>query len=538
MGVRTPEPTGPPPRPRGPGLGPPLGVSLAALVLLLVGGPPLGGKPEGGVAGLFLRLVLDGASLVVELDETGRAVVGRLLAASLAALAAGVLCAAVARRHAADDARWAGLLLALGTTLAGASRAYSGEAPATLAVALALLLLVRAEAEDDPRLAERAGLPLALAPAFQPSSVVLAAALALATIVRWRTRLPLFALWAAPGLVLALLPLGADAEGASPPEGGPLELLFSPARGALVFAPVALVGLAGVVRALRARRPRFLPEGWPWRHWLPLACTGAALGHLLWVGVRAPWDEGPFWGPRLVSPAWPPLLLFLPEGLLALRLAGVLVAVVSVAVQALGSLAYDGRWDRLHRTAMGRLGPARWNPGESPIAFQLGERVVRLAVPGLDGNRLVVREHPLVIHGPHGSRIAFAEPVLVTGTDVTLGHVHLEGGARVEGGRLALRAPGDGLFLRVSEGARVRRLELRLAGRGRGTLSVTERTFWTAPRGRDHPVQGGFRLRQAYFYPESGGPDVRITLATAGKVELESVALVPPREPENVIRLP
>jgi hypothetical protein len=69
--------------------------------------------------------------------------VGKALAALFAALAAGALFAAVVRRHGLGEGRWSGLLLALGTTLAAAAQAWSGEAAATCAVAVALLLLVR-----------------------------------------------------------------------------------------------------------------------------------------------------------------------------------------------------------------------------------------------------------------------------------------------------------------------------------------------------------------------------------------------------------
>ena len=169
-----------------------------------------------------------------------------------------------------------------------------------------------------------------------------------------------------------------------------LALLFSPARGAFVFAPVALVGLAGIVRAVR-------PAAGP----PPLGCAGALL---LAAGRRGRrrrcprgavaldggWAAGPFWGPRLLGPAAPLLLLFLPEGLGLLRTVGAAIAVVSVAVQALGAFAYDGRWDRLY----GRDAGVIWDAARSPIAFQVRERVVRPALLAVAGRHLVVREHP------------------------------------------------------------------------------------------------------------------------------------------------
>jgi len=47
-----------------------------------------------------------------------------------------------------------------------------------------------------------------------------------------------------------------------------------------------------------------------------------------------------------------------------------------------------------------------------------------------------------------------------------------------------------------------------------------------------------FRLRLPYYFPESGGPDLRVSLRSGGPIAIESVALVPPDEPENVLRLP
>jgi hypothetical protein len=130
--------------------------------------------------------------------------------------------------------------------------------------------------------------------------------------------------------------------------------------------------------------------------------------------------------------------------------------------------------------------------------------------------RAYVREHPVVLAGPSGSRV----------------NVHYHRGARIEGGRLRLRARWDGLQFRVPSGARSRPLELRIVGRGQGVLYVGEKTFWTEPRWTTYPVAGPFRLRHPYVYAESGGADVIVTIGRApGHVELESIALVPPGSP-------
>ena len=66
---------------------------------------------------------------------------------------------------------------------------------------------------------------------------------------------------------------------------------------------------------------------------------------------------------------------------------------------------------------------------------------------------------------------------------------------------------------------------------------MAEGGFWNpSPRVSPYPVGGSFRIRHPYFYAESGGGDLRVSLK-AGSVEIQSVSLVPPGEPENVIRL-
>ncbi len=165
--------------------------------------------------------------------------------------------------------------------------------------------------------------------------------------------------------------------------------------------------------------------------------------------------------------------------------------------------------------------------------------MVLLDAPAVDDGRLVIREHPTVVGGPAGSRARFAgEDVAVDGSDATIADAYLQRGARVVEGRARLRGRWDGLFLRVTERARARRLELRLAGAGRGTLYVGERTFWSAKtRWSTYPVSGAFRIRQPYFFPESGGGDLTITIGKSpGEVDLESVSLVPPGEPERILR--
>jgi hypothetical protein len=246
-----------------------------------------------------------------------------------------------------------------------------------------------------------------------------------------------------------------------------------------------------------------------------------------------------FWGPRLVAVAWPLALLFVPEGLAVLGIGGTLLVVVSVLVQALGALTYDGRWDRLHRDPGGALLEAAWNWRDGPIPFHLRAGVVRPAVPVLEGRRLEVREHAIVADGRQGSFVRFGEGGLrPTGADDTMTSLRLEGGARVEEERLVLAAPGDALAFRVREGARPRTLEVRIVGRGQGTVGLAEKGLWQSEKWREKPVSGSFRLRFPYSYAESGAEDVVVALRAGGPLSIQSISLVPPNEPQDVLRLP
>ncbi len=541
MGVRA-HASAPPPRtrPSGPGLGATLVVVLVALSLLLANGRPVGTTDSSGVAGWLLRGGIALAGLAFQIDATGEALVGKALAAVFAALAAGALFGAVVRRRGLADARWAAWLLALGTTLTAAAQAWSGEAASTCAVAVAVLLLVRSEAEEEPGPAVLSGLPLGLAVALQPTTVALAVVLAGAVLARWRRRGLLALAWAAPGALLAL----AGLEVAAPPPpaaAGPwpgLALLASPAKGALVFTPVALVGIVGLLRSLRAPARRLWDQPQPGR-FLPIASGLAVVAHFAWLATGGGWTSGDFWGPRLVAPAWPLLLLFVPEGFAVLGVGASLLALTSVAVQTLGAVTYDGRWDRLHRGPAGASMGATWDVEHSPIVFQARERIARVARPGLEGRRLVVRERVVAPSGASGSFLSFARtPPAPTGVARTMSAVRLEAGARVVAGHLELKAVGDGLGFRVPEGARPRRLEIRILGRGTGTLGVGESTFGKETRWRERAVSGAFRLRLPYRFAESGGPDLRVNLRWGGPIAIESVALVPPAEPDDVLRLP
>ena len=389
--------------------------------------------------------------------------------------------------------------------------------------------------------AGRAGLPLALMVAARHADVVLAAVLAVAIAIRWPRRLLLFALCAAPvaGLLLAYnawafgSPLAHGFSGSasrfSEPWGvGQAGLLVSPAEGLFVFTPVAALAIFGLVRAFRCGE-----------RWLALALGAAALAHLVFVGKWSEWHGGESWGPRLMTDALPLLFLFLPEAMDALPRVTALLGVLSIAVQALGAFAYDYRWERLYQRPDGDKTAALWDPARAPIAFYVRQGVLIQAAPFLKGRQLVVREHPIVFGDAPGSRVDFAGGTpAVAGGVPTFEDVHLQRGARVVDGRLRLRGRWDALFLRVRDEARLRKLELRIAGRGQGPLYVGERTFWSDPRFHTFTRSGAFLIRHPYEYATSGGGDVLVTVGRGGgEVELTSVELVPPGDPLRPYRI-
>lgn len=481
------------------------------------------------------------------LDEEGSAFAGKLASAAFAALAAAVFFLALVRRHPLADARWAAVALALGTSLWSTSQALWQHPAAVLWLCVALLFLVRAEENDA--WAARAGLPLALLVAARHADVAIALALATGVALRWPRRLPAFAFWGAPvaGLLglYQWLALGAPWRHGfsgslgrfSEPWGvGQLGLLVSPGKGLLVFTPVVLVGLVGLVRAWR--RERFLP-----------ATLGLAfVAHLVFTGRWREWHGGEGFGPRLMTDAVPLLLFFAPEGLAKLQAFGALLAAASIGVQALGAFAYDGRWERLfQREAPARAEaaahPELWDVARSPIVLHAARRVVLLSLPSIRDGRLAIRQHPVVLFGPSGSRFGFSgglDDVVVSGADATAGDVHLQRGAFCEEDRLRLRGRWDGLFLRVRPVARLRKLELRVFGHGKGALYVIERSFWNvAPRVREYAVSGPFRIHHPYLYTDSGGSDLLVTTGRGGAVvSLDAVSLVAPGDPDSPLQLP
>lgn len=471
------------------------------------------------------------------MDETGTALAGKWAASLFTAIAAAVLFVIVGRSHPHVEAAWTAALFALGTSMWSTSQALWQHPAAVLALCVALLFF--SLAGQDPAWAGRAGLPLAVAAAARHADVALVAVLVVAIAIRWPRQVPRVIAWGAP-VALAVVayqwlyfgsPLahgfsGSGARFSAPWGEGHLGLLASPAKGLLVFTPVVGVAAVGLVSAFRKGD-----------RWWALTMASATLAHWALVGRWSEWHGGESWGPRMMTDVLPLLFVFVPDGFDILPRATAVLGIVSVAVQALGAFAYDYRWERLYWR--GRPEAALWDAARSPIPFYLRRRVVILALPAVKDGRAFVREHTLVIAGQRGSRVTFAaDPPRVDGAEAALTDVHLERGARVVDGRARLRGRWDAVQFRVTDDARKRRLELRIAGRGQGVLYVGEQTFWSEPRWATYPVSGPFRLRHPYHYPESGGGDVTVTVGKSpGEVDLESIALVAPGDPASPVRV-
>lgn len=473
------------------------------------------------------------AKLFFVLDDTGTQLAGKWAAALFAALAAAFLYRAVARRHAEPDGRVAALVFALGTTVFATSQALWQHPAAVACLSLALVFIVRGEQREDDAWIARAALPLALCAAARHAAAPMVAVIFLGLAVRYPRRILGMVLWGlAPVLLVALYQFeyfgspwrnafsGGGSRFTEPFGRGHLALLFSPAKGLFVFTPVALFGLVGMVRSWRAG------ERW-------LAGTlGAALAvHVLVIGLWGEWHGGESFGPRLLTDALPLLFLFTPEGRFVSRPLFALAAAVSIGVQLLGAFAYDYRWERLYQRAGAPADRSWvWNVRDSPIPFHLREHVLIAALPMVRDQRALVAEHRFVPGSPSGSRLLFAAgSMVVSGAENNFKDAHLERGARIAGGHAELRGRWDGVFLRALPATAARRLEVRVAGRGRGILYVGVSSFRSGPpRYTAWPMAGEFLVRQPFEYAQ--GDDVFVTLGRGGgesSADLASVSLVP-----------
>jgi hypothetical protein len=245
------------------------------------------------------------------------------------------------------------IAFAFGTTAwSTASRGLWGHAPSLLFLAIAVWLLI--QAPRRPSLAGWAGLPLGLAAATRPQDWLSVVVLGGFVAVRYRRQLPLYLLALAVSLGPAIGYLLWIYGRPFSPYSSPLQLftaanmleavaglLISPSRGLFVYSPVLVVALAGAIWRVRSGRWTLLDS----------AFAAIIVLHVLMLASFVNWWGGHSFGPRLLTDVLPYLMVFLAEGVEAIRalprwprrLAAVATAVLlvtSVAIHAIGANNY------------------------------------------------------------------------------------------------------------------------------------------------------------------------------------------------------
>ena len=442
--------------------------------------------PEDGVTDPFTRAVPGGrvsiypvlpallaapvffvCRLFFDLSPAGLQIAGKLSASFLAALATALLARSFARRVSPAMALGSALVFSLGTSVYSTAQALWQHPAVVLFLVIAIEALDRLEASASPGPARLAALGLSLAAASRPAVIPLCATLFVYLLIRARAR--------ALGLIaIACVPAGAVAWYNAACFGAPWRfgpenaggrffgalpeslagLLISPARGLLVFTPVALVAAWGLVS--QGRRP------------LARGLMAAAAIHFAFMACWNEWHGGESFGPRLLTDLLPALFFFLPEGLSALPKTGALLGVASIAIQFLGGWTYDYRWERLHQRGQ-EFDRALWSFADSPIAFAVREGVLIQGIPEMEGRRARLRLSRSVPFGPLGSSIEGTTSGMRISGEPLVRDVRLERGARISAGWISLSHPGDAVAFRAGP-SQLR--TVRVTGSLQGTLRL------------------------------------------------------------------
>lgn len=225
-----------------------------------------------------------------------------------------------------------------------ASRALWQHGPSMLLLATALLIIVYAK--DHAQRIQYASIPLAASVVVRPVNIVSAALLTLFVFTEHRRHFGRFLLWALPVAALftaynlsvyhSLLPgyyLGAsrgsnDFSVSTLPEAL-VGHWFSPARGLLVFSPVLVFSVAGLI--FKLRRQRF--------ERLDLFLIEAVVAQWIVMSVWPIWWGGWSFGPRLMSDVVPYLVYWIIPALEWIgtlvgwrRTAGIVTLLATIAV--------------------------------------------------------------------------------------------------------------------------------------------------------------------------------------------------------------
>lgn len=322
----------------------------------------------------------------------------KIAAAAIVSASVAVLYLALAALVSAGWAAAIALVYALGTpSFSMSSQALWEHGAGQLFVASTLLLLVKAKANE--RLADLAGLTLALAVVTRIANVSFALPIAVYVARAHTRRLPRFVAWALPPLAAQLLyqhvyfgsifrhgregflapwvwrtPLGEGLAG----------LLVSPGRGLFVFSPVLVLVIPGMVLAWR-RGPSLL-------RYLTVA---AGLFTLLYAKF-AYWWAGWVYGPRYFADVSPILCLLLCPVVWAFgsrrafRAAFAVLSALSIGIHALGAFLWDARWDaeahleeKLDAVWLWRRGQIAYYAARVPDALRRQGRALRIRTGAL-----------------------------------------------------------------------------------------------------------------------------------------------------------
>ncbi|MBK5257302.1 MAG: hypothetical protein JJE39_14845 [Vicinamibacteria bacterium] len=456
--------------------------------------------------------------LFFDLNPAGLQVAGKLSAALLAAVATAIMAHSYSRRTSSRLALGSALLFGLGTSVYSTSQALWQHPAVVLFMVLALDALARVEtaaSSDRLRPGLVASLCLSLAAVSRPAAIPISAALFAFLLFRARSHAArLVGVACVPAVFVAVYNtyfFGAPWRFGPGLAGRFLSafpesiagLLVSPARGLIVFTPIALIAMLGLIAAARRLR-------------LARALLFAVFIHFVFVAAWNEWHGGESFGPRLLTDMLPALFFYLPEALLAAPATGAALGVLSVLIQLLGGWTYDYRWERLHQRGQ-QFDDALWSWRDSPLVFAVREGVVIQGGLDLDGRRLRARVHRSVPFGPEGSVVdATARGLRVSGESL-IRDVRLERGARIDAGWMSLAHPADAVAFRsVSAGD----LSLHLVGSLQGVVSVETQEGSTAT-----PTTGDFDITVPLRLETRGDVYVRAQTGELrlGRLEVRSV---------------
>jgi hypothetical protein len=298
------------------------------------------------------------------------------IAASVLASVASVLMYLVLRR---DVGGWSvplTLAFAFGTnTWMISSQALWQHGTGELLIALALLLVVT---RPSPARTALLGGVCVLTAANRPPDGLIAGAFVLIHVWNYRRN----ALWLLAGAAVPLAAIlsynigfmghvGGGYALPNPPRdffqkdwSGVLGLLFSPARGLLIFSPFLIFLPLGLIQRLRSPGTRGLA-----------VVLSVAVAAQVAVYAQGDWRGGAAWGPRWLTDVLPVLVWILAPAPLVLRPLArgllILTMVASVGVQAIGAFWYTGTSDE--RIFAESLTPMRaaWDPGNTPFLTEV-----------------------------------------------------------------------------------------------------------------------------------------------------------------------